>query len=135
MQVGAKKLSDKVSAKHSSIAHFTTNTNICTYISSRGEMKMSLRLIIYVPSVFELAPLLVCRSLFFSHTPPNLLMISPHMAFCCVPPTCSSNRSFQLTFSCRSALSNLSSRYVRLANTGAENGFMIFLTAVLMPVN
>lgn len=34
-----------------------------------------------------------------------------------------------LTFSCRRCLSSFNSRYVLLASTGVENGFMIFFIA------
>jgi hypothetical protein len=40
-----------------------------------------------------------------------------------------------MTFSCRRCLSSLSSLYVRLARTGVEKGFMIFLTATGCWVN
>jgi hypothetical protein len=40
-----------------------------------------------------------------------------------------------MTFSCRRCLSSLSSLYVRLARTGVEKGFIIFLTATGCWVN
>lgn len=39
------------------------------------------------------------------------------------------------TFSCRRCLSNFNSRYVRFANTGVLNGFMIFLMATFWLVS
>lgn len=77
-----------------------------TYMSSNGEMKISLKLIIYSDNA-SMTPL-------------------PHVSFFLRVP---------LTFSCIKAFNNFNSRYVLFANTGAEKGFMIFLIATFIPVS
>ena len=76
-------------------------------MSSSGEMKMSLRL-------------MICRGPSFRRQMDHL---RPHEQ---EPP---------LTFSCRRCFKSFSSRYVRFESTGVLKGLTIFFTATAEPVN